>query len=113
MSFNAGIEGLHYYIDKGFRLVRKRIFQDIFLSNKLVSMRKILILIVVCGSFTSCYQWYALLSWLGIRHYYCSTNYENFLDNNWYDSIHQTWVGPDSARINFLEEQAKKIEMRK
>jgi hypothetical protein len=75
-------------------------------------MKKILFLVVACDILTSCsYPWYRLQSWLGIRHYEFVTNAENFYDNNRYDSISKKWVGPDSARINFLEEQAKKIEM--
>ena len=77
-------------------------------------MKKIFFISIVAGSIlTSCRQWYSLQNFLGIGHYEIVSNAENWLDNNRYDSISQKWIGPDSARINYIDAEANKIEMNK
>lgn len=77
-------------------------------------MKKIFFFSLVATSFlTSCRQWYSLQNFLGIGHYEIVSNAENWLDNNRYDSISQKWIGPDSARINYIDAEAKIIEMNK
>lgn len=77
-------------------------------------MKKIFFISIVAVSFlTGCRQWYSLQNFLGIGHYEIVSNAENWLDNNRYDSINQKWIGPDSARINYIDAEAKKIEMSK
>lgn len=72
-------------------------------------MKKIFFISIVAVSFlTSCRQWYSLQNFLGIGHYEIVSNAENWLDNNRYDSISQKWIGPDSARINYIDAEAKK-----
>ena len=48
-----------------------------------------------------------------LENYEIVSNAENWLDNNRYDSISQKWIGPDSARINYIDAEANKIEMNK
>lgn len=77
-------------------------------------MKKIFFFSLVATSFlTSCRQWYSLQNFLGIGHYEIVSNAENWLDNNRYDSISKKWIGPDSARINYIDAEAKIIEMNK
>ena len=71
-------------------------------------MKKTFFISLVAVSFlTSCRQWYSLQNALGIGHYEIVSNAENWLDNNRYDSINQKWIGPDSARINYIDAEAK------
>lgn len=73
-------------------------------------MKKIFFISIVAVCFlTSCRQWYSLQNFLGIGHYEIVSNAENWLDNNRYNSISQKWIGPDSARINYIDAEAKKI----
>jgi len=75
-------------------------------------MKKVFFILIVASiSLTSCKQWYLLQNFFGIGHYEIVSNAENFYDNNRYDSINKKWIGPDSVRLNFLEEEAKNIEM--
>ena len=77
-------------------------------------MKKVFFISIVAGSFlTGCRQWYSLQNFLGFGHYEIVSNAENWLDNNRYDSISQKWIGPDSARINYIDAEANKIEMNK
>lgn len=77
-------------------------------------MKKFFFISIVAGSFlTGCRQWYSLQNFLGFGHYEIVSNAENWLDNNRYDSICQKWIGPDSARINYIDAEANKIEMNK
>ena len=71
-------------------------------------MKKLFFISIVATSFlTSCRQWYSLQNFLGIGHYEIVSNAENWLDNNRYDSISKKWIGPDSARINYIDTEAK------
>ena len=77
-------------------------------------MKKFFFISIVAGSFlTGCRQWYSLQNFLGFGHYEIVSNAENWLDNNRYDSISQKWIGPDSARINYIDTETNKIEMNK
>ena len=81
----------------------------LFFINNSLKMKKIFFISIVAGSFlTSCRQWYSLQNFLGIGHYEIVSNAENWFDNNRYDSISQKWIGPDSARINYIDAEAKK-----
>ena len=87
---------------------------DYFYINKIFKMKKFFFISIVAGCFlTSCRQWYSLQNFLGIGHYEIVSNAENWLDNNRYDSISKKWIGPDSARINYIDAEANKIEMNK
>ncbi len=77
-------------------------------------MKKIFFISIVASSFlTGCRQWYSLQNFLGFGHYEIVSNAENWLDNNRYDPISKKWIGPDSARINYIDAEAKIIEMNK
>ena len=77
-------------------------------------MKKFFFISIVAGSFlTGCRQWYSLQNFLGFGHYEIVSNAEKWLDNNRYDSINQKGIGPDSARINYIDAEANKIEMNK
>lgn len=87
---------------------------DYFYINKIFKMKKFFFISIVAGCFlTGCRQLYSLQNFLGIGHYEIVSNAENWLDNNRYDSISQKWIGPDSARINYIDAEANKIEMNK
>ena len=82
--------------------------------RKSITISRLFFISLVATSFlTSCRQWYSLQNFLGIGHYEIVSNAENWLDNNRYDSISQKWIGPDSARINYIDAEAKIIEMNK
>lgn len=77
-------------------------------------MKKIFFISIVAVSFlTGCRQWYSLQNFLGIGHYEIVSNAENWLDNNRYDSISQKWIGPDSARINYIIDAEAKNKNKK
>ena len=77
-------------------------------------MKKIFFISIVAVSIlTSCRQWYSLQNFLGIGHYEIVSNAENWLDNNRYDSISQKWIGPDSARINYIIDAEAKNKNKK
>ena len=86
----------------------------LFFINNSFKMKKIFFISIVAVCFlTSCRQWYSLQNFLGIGHYEIVSNAENWLDNNRYDSISQKWIGPDSARINYIDAEANKQKWKK
>lgn len=77
-------------------------------------MKKFFFISIVSVSFlTGCRQWYSLQNFLGFGHYEIVSNAENWLDNNRYDSINQKWIGPDSARINYIIDAEAKNKNKK
>ena len=77
-------------------------------------MKKFFFISIVAGSFLmGCRQWYSLQNFLGFGHYEIVSNAENWLDNNRNDSINQKWIGPDSARINYIIDAEAKNKNKK